>query len=564
MAKSALMIASILVPISIASGLRNVVFIVADDLRPWPELSSLSLEVPDGLPSAHTPNMEKFVRNATRFTRAYAQIAVCAPSRTSFLTGRYPDSTRIWTIGPYFRAELNKYDGDGAGDRAVTMPQHFLQNGFNATGFGKVFHDGNASGDPLNASNPSEDIAYSWFDFDASPGFPGDASCQSCMLDRCNYTDYPGNYSWTDCPCRDECFEDGATAVAAEKRLGEVAEAWHKDKKNFFLGVGFHRPHLPFIAPSRFFSALPSAEDFPLAAHAHIPSGAPAIASSHSWECRANKDVEAAVNDTTYEAIVADAKARELRRGYYAARSFVDHCIGRVLGAIEENGLSDDTVVAIIGDHGWHLGEQGQWGKSTNWDHGTRVPLLLRAPHLPGSHGRLSEDLVELVDVFPTLVELSGLPLPQPSQQPFLQGKSLAPLLQQTGGAPLRDASFSQFPHDPACVTAHNGKECTHSHGYPQVDGRQNVMGYTLRTEEWRFTLWTKFDWDKLAPQWGETLGMELYSHAGDDGFHYDDFENENLAYDPEHASRVEAMTKQLKRMQKEKAAPGLEFPALI
>jgi len=113
-------------------------------------------------------------------------------------------------------------------------------------------------------------------------------------------------------------------------------------------------------------------------------------------------------------------------------------------------------------------------------------------------------------------------------------------------------------------MTTSKAKKCTHSHGYPQVDGRQNVMGYTLRTEEWRFTLWTKFDWDNLVPQWGETFGMELYSHAGDDGFHYDDFENENLAYDPEHASRVEAMTKQLKHMQEEKAASGLEFPALV
>lgn len=278
-------------------------------------------------------------------------------------------------------------------------------------------------------------------------------------------------------------------AIAAAKRIKEAAAVWHVGGVPFFLAVGMHRPHLPFIAP-RFFDQLPAVEDFPLPANGSIPLGAASIAPSHAWECRSNNGIRDDLDDTNYEARLSESKSRELRRAYYAARSFVDHGFGLVLDALRENGVYEDTVVAIIGDHGWHLGEQGQWGKSTNWDHGMRVPLMVRAPHLEGSHGKMSSSLVEFVDLFPSLVELAGLPLPFPGQEPLLQGRSLAPLLASDNmDVQLRAVSFSQYPNDPACKITHDSNACVHGHGYPQ-DTSRDVMGYTIRSKDWRFTLW--------------------------------------------------------------------------
>lgn len=267
------------------------------------------------------------------------------------------------------------------------------------------------------------------------------------------------------------------------------------------------------------------------------------------------RDVKEQLDDTDYKAQLSDDKARELRRAYYAARSFVDHSMGMVLDALQAENIYDDTVVAIIGDHGWHLGEQGQWGKSTNWDHGMRVPLLVRAPDLKNSHGKLSSSLVELVDLFPTFVELAGLPLPSQGQQPLLQGMSLAPLLHDMDGSFTwpRKFAFSQYPNDPACETTHSAKDCVHGHGYPQDTGR-DVMGYTIRNEDWRFTLWADFDWQSLTPRWSSIQGVELYSHKGDDLVHYDIFENENLADRSEYADLVRTMTERTHWLQKHQA----------
>lgn len=351
--------------------------------------------------------------------------------------------------------------------------------------------------------------------------------------------------------------------------MAELAAAGKGDEAAapFFLAVGFHRPHLPFVAPQRFFDALPQAPEFPLPRTYSQPADAPPIAADHAWEVRAYKDVKQCINDTNYQAAVLDAQARELRRAYYAARAFVDTCVGRVLDALRRHDVYEDTVVALMGDHGWHLGEQGQWGKSTNWEAATRVPFAIRSvqPQHSASHGATSDALVELVDLAPTLFSLAGLPLPQPGEEPQLQGADLAPLFEEGqgrasgsrggGAAAFRNASFSQFPHDPRCERTHDAKTCTHGHGYPQVDSPGDVMGYTLRTSEWRFTVWVPFLWEHSPPwpDWNATrrVGRELYAHHGDDGSSYDTFENVNVAELPENAELVARLTEQLKQTQK-------------
>lgn len=502
-------------------------------MRPWPGLSA------DLNASTLTPNIDALAKAGVRFVQAYSQISVCAPSRTSFLTGRYPDSTRVWTIGPYFRSELNKYDGAGAGDHVITLPQFFRQRGYNTTGYGKVFHNGNASGNPHNASNPSNDLAYSWDSFDEVAGFPADEACQQCLLSQCTvpFSKYPGNGSWARCECDDRCFEDGAMAALAADRVAELSMARRRFGTPFFLAVGFHRPHLPFVAPSRFFDAIPPTSILP-ATHPHLPIHAPAISPSHSWELRSFRDVKPFINDTNYQASVAETESRVLRRGYYAARAFVDACVGTVLEALKANAAWGNTVVALIGDHGYQLGEQGQWAKQTAFELGMRVPLVLRAPQeqYVGGHGCKAAALVELVDLFPSLIELSGLQLPGKQSQPLLQGRSLAPLVADptgTGGraTAIRNFSFSQYPHDPRCERTHTVQSCTHGHGYIQDECKGCIMGYTIRSSEWRLTVWQKYGWKILEPLWFvNNSGVELYSHKGDIGVNFNEFELENVA----------------------------------
>jgi len=423
----------------------NVVFIVADDLRT--DLGTY------GHPEALTPHLDALARRGVRFDRAYCQQAVCNPSRASVLTGQRPDVLRVWDLRTHFRDTLPD---------AVTLPQHFRAHGYHAVSLGKVFHNQGVRqrptfpfADPVSWSEPPEFAEGAhWQDW-VVPGQPGPPERRG------------GATQCLDVP--DEAYFDGQIATAATRRLRTL-----RDKgQPFFLAVGFWKPHLPFNAPKRYWDLYDRTQLAPPASTLP-PEGAPALAGHHSPELRSYEGIPK-------EGPLPREQVAELRHGYLAAVTFLDAQVGRVLAALRDLGLEDSTIVVFWSDHGFHLGESALWGKSTNYERDTRVPLIIAAPG-HGKAGTSTRALVELVDLFPTLTELCGLPTPID-----LAGISLAPVLRQPS-LPGKEYAVSQHPR-------------------PYFNGQLTVMGYTLRSQEHRYV-----EWRSVAS--GEIVAQELYESA--------------------------------------------------
>ncbi len=432
-------------PVLEAQGRRkNALFIAVDDLRP-----TLGCY---GDPAAFTPNIDLLASRGTVFRRAYCQQAVCNPSRASLLTGRRPDAIGVWDLEAHFRDTLPD---------AVTLPQHFKNNGYVTRGIGKIYHgNGRSSSDPPSWTDPPI--------YDQLP--PWDrryASLQNLLgrgLKRNSFddSDVPDNYYIDGLVCK-----EAVRALDNLKRVGEP----------FFLGVGFRKPHLPFCAPRKYWD-LYSPDAIPAPSPSAHPEGAPEAAVRTWNELETYRDIP-------LEGPIPEEKIRQLRHGYYACVSYIDVLIGRVLTALEHNGLGENTVVALCSDHGFHLGEQGLWTKSNNYEVATRTPLIVSAP---GQTANAVEGLTELVDIYPTLLELCHLP---PDEG--LEGVSLVPLM----SAPTRTwkkAAFSQFPRDRT--------ESRHR-------GEGDMMGYALRTDRFRYVEWRE-------GRSGPVLARELYDHRAD------------------------------------------------
>lgn len=436
----------------------NVLFVMADDLRP--ELATYGSV-------AVTPNLDRLARRAVRFERAYCQQAVCNPSRSSMLTGRRPDTLRIWNNGAHFRE--NNPD-------VATLPLWFKTHGYEARCVGKIFHNWHTKerGDPRSWSAP-EFLHYANHGDDL-PQVEGPMPPNLATGGGRNYGAAPL------CECRDvadEAYYDGRVAAEAVRVLGEV-----KDRP-FFLAVGFWKPHAPFNAPKRYWDLYDRASLPPL--DPSRPAGAPELAFHDSREIRGLPP-----NQIDF----APEQTAEMRHGYLAGVSCMDAQLGRVLDALEVHGLEDKTVVVFAGDHGYHLGEHSLWAKTSNFELDARVPLLIATPGGKNG-GQSSRSLVELLDLFPTLVELCGLPAPQ-----GLEGTSLVPVLNDALTS-VKPAAFTQHPRP------------TYFDREPA--GVPRAMGYSVRTARVRYTEWR--DWETR-----EVLARELYEHAADPG------ETRNLA----------------------------------
>lgn len=466
----------------------NVLFIAVDDLRPEAGCYGNTL--------IRTPNIDRLAARGTTFLRAYCQQAVCSPSRTSLLLGRRPDTTQVYDLQTHFRLHLPD---------VTTLPEHFKNHGYHTQGLSKIYHGG-------------LDDRRSWSVPHWSPSVPGYGSPQILaelraeqarlreqhggpaerVLQRDPETGTPLKLSqpkfrargpaWEAAPVDDDDLADGQTAKRAVEVLREI-----KDKP-FFLAVGFLKPHLPFVAPKKYFDMY-RREQFRLAANPNPPKDCPEIA-LHNWgELRAYKDIPT-------QGPLPDETALDLIHGYYAATSYTDAMIGRVLDELDRLGLADRTVVVLWGDHGWHLGDHGLWCKHSNFEKATRAPLIISAPRQKAAGSRCRA-LVEFVDIYPTLVELCGLPMPE-----GLEGVSAAPLLDEPERV-WKTAAFSQYP-------------------------RSGAMGYTIRTDRYRYT-----EWRSKKP--GPLLGVELYDHQQDPE------ENVNLAGRPECKEVIEQLAAQLK-----------------
>ncbi|HWW76393.1 MAG TPA: sulfatase, partial [Pyrinomonadaceae bacterium] len=369
----------------------NVLFLIADDLRP--ELGAY------GHPFVKSPNIDRLAARGTRFDRAYAQYPLCNPSRTSLLTGRYPTETGVMDNNKYFRAEHPDY---------VTLPQYFKAHGYATLRTGKIFHGGiddqiswTEGGEPVdpaivnrgtNNARPAQPAQRPRVerDPDEAEGDPpvraaNEGERRRMASDRIVVLEGEG-----------ETHGDYKTATRAIDYLER-----YKDRP-FFLAVGFVKPHSPPTAPRKFFDLYdPARVELPpdFAPRPAAPSGFPELSVP-----RRNADLFIG-RDATPE------QAREMIRAYRASTSFVDAQVGRVLEALERLGLKENTVVVFWGDHGYHLGEKGKWSKAYSlFEVATRVPLLVA---VPGAKGGATTRLVQLLDLYPTLAELCGLPQPQ-------------------------------------------------------------------------------------------------------------------------------------------------------
>ncbi len=450
----------------------NVLFIAVDDLRP-------SFGAAYNGP-IQTPNLDKLAARGTTFLRAYCQQAVCSPSRTSLLTGQRPDATRVYDLVKHFRTTL---------PNVVTLPQYFQQNGYHAQGMGKIYHGG--LDDKQSWSVPH------WTPKKPMWGPQGQAIQRRNVaaaeaggedLNRIGARQRgPAYESVPNVP--DNYFGDGAIADHAIETLQQIG----KGAKPFFLAVGFSRPHLPFVAPAKYWD-LYRPSDIRLPANYNKPPENAVPVALHTWgELR------------SYHAIpktgpVSDEQARSLIHGYYAATSYMDAQVGRVLDELDRRGLRDNTIVVLWGDHGWSLGEHGLWCKHTNFEDSARAPLLLSVPGQKAP-GKKTRALAEFVDIYPTLCAAAGLPVPA-----NLAGKSLLPLTANPNTV-IKTAAVSQYPR-----------------GNAQTG---NVMGYSLRTDRYRYT------------EWGYR-GAELYDHERDPG------ENINIANRPENKALVARLSRQL------------------
>ena len=438
----------------------NVVFIIADDLRP--ELGAY------GVPGIKTPNIDGLAARSTRFDRAYTQYPVCNPSRSSFLTGRYPTETKVLNNNDYFR----RIDPS-----TVTLPQYFKNNGYSTLRTGKIFHGG-------------IDDQVSW----TEGGEPTDPN----ITERGNPNFRPAQQSQSD-PAQAQTAgvntaDRGSDRIVVLEGEGETHGDYraatravnfiqkYKDQP-FFLAVGFVKPHSPPTAPKKYFdlydvNKIPLPVDFGTSPKAL--AGAPEISISP-------RNADLFIGRESPPEL-----SREMKRAYWASTSFMDAQVGRVLEALEKNGLRDDTIIVFFGDHGYHLGEKGKWSKAYSlYELGLRVPLLIA---MPNQKGQASKRVVELLDLYPTLAELCDLP--KPDRQ---SGESIARVVKSPNAA---------FDRPAYSVTVY-GKS----------------FGRSIRTSKWHYV-----EWDE-----GKS-GRMLY--AVEDDPH----ELKNLSEDPKYASVVSDM----------------------
>jgi uncharacterized sulfatase len=430
----------------------NVLFVAVDDMN-----NDLGCY---GHPLVKSPNIDRLAKMGVRFDRAYCQFPLCSPSRSSLMTGLRPGTTRVFDLKYHFRKGLPD---------VVTLPQMFMNNGYYAARVGKIYHYGN----PGDIGTSGLDDPPSWKHF-VNPAGRDKTVLENDIM---NYTPNRGLGSamafLSDAKGKDEEHTDGKVALEGIKLIEE-----HKDKP-FFLAIGFYKPHTPYVAPKKYFDLYPKDKiDLPKVAAEDVKDvPKPALASTAPWP---------------YFGVTKD-QARECKQAYYAAISFVDAQIGKLLDTMDKHKLLDNTVVVFWSDHGYHLGEHGLWMKQSLFEESARVPLIIVAPGAKGN-GQVCVRTVEFVDLYPTLADLAGLTPPK-----NLEGASLKPLLDDPKKAWDRPA-------------------------YTQVQ-RGNFPGYSVRTERWRYT-----EWDDGKK------GAQLYDHDADP------HEYKNLIDDAKYAKVVEEM----------------------
>ena len=453
----------------------NVLFLAADDMRP--QLGCYGDAV------VKSPNIDRLAGRGVVFNRAYCQQALCSPSRISLLSGRYPSTTRIYQIGPALRETMPDI---------VTLPQHFKNNGYFTRSLGKIYHVG--IDDPASWSVPSYQPKAPRLGPIGREGVQkvrqeAKKSGRKLPVKGKGAANF-GTPPFESPDVADDGLADGDIANTAVASLHEFAQ---KPGQPFFLGCGFLNPHVPWVAPKRYWDLYRS-EDLKLPDNQYVPRGAPVYAAKSGDDFYWYAGVPA-------DRHIGPEYGRDCLHGYLAAISYVDAQVGKVLAALEKEGLAENTVVFFWGDHGYYMGEHSWWGgKHNNYEGATRCALIASVPGMKAA-GRRTDGIVEFVDMYPTMVELCGLPAPVGTQ-----GASFKGLLEEPEGRG-KERAFSWYPKG----------------GY---------LGRTMRTERWRYVEW--------ADKEGKIAAVELYDHQSDPE------ENQNVADRGENKGVVDELHKQM------------------
>jgi arylsulfatase A-like enzyme len=449
---------------------KNVLFIAIDDYKP--------LAGAYGIEKMHTPAIDGLAAQGATFTNAHCQQAVCGPSRASLLTGMRPDYTRVWDL----KTQIRDVRPD-----IVTLPQYFKEQGYLTAGVGKIF-------DPRSVDSGVDTVSWSipfgktWeLDYNPDHGQPAAHYHNPQIKAWAAEAAEQGKTGWgavnryleerggwpafesEDVP--DNAYEDGAIADRGVQWIKEHA----KDAQPFFIAVGFKKPHLPFVAPKKYWD-LYDRNAIELAEFTERAKGSPSYAYHNFGELRSYSGIPG-------KGPVDPDMQKTLIHGYYACVSFIDAQVAKLLKALDESGEREDTIIVLWGDHGFHLGDHGLWCKHTNYEQATRAPMVFAGPGV--KNGLSNDSPTEFVDIFPTLAELAGLPVPE-----HLQGTSLVPIL-DGGVDEVKAFAVSQWP-------------------------RAGKMGYALRSGRFRYVAWYDVDEGQIPDGSATPDAEELFDYEED------------------------------------------------
>jgi len=499
----------------------NVLFIAIDDLKPI--LGCY------GNKMIKTPNIDKIAKNGTIFLANYCQQAVCGPTRASIMTGKRPDYTKVWDLKTKMR-DMNP--------NILSIPQYFVSQGYSTQGVGKVYDVRCVDKD---LDKPSWSVPYYLTDkslYSKQTGEPAINYYQNPAtkelakksLQEAYANGLKGEAATTDALVRvkpsvesmdvpDDAYTDGVHARMAKNILIGLS----KKNEPFFLAVGFSKPHLPFVSPKKYWD-LYDRSKMPLAPFQQTTENAVTIAYHNAGELRAYTDIDP-INSFTDQKLglsLSVDKQKELIHGYYAAISYTDAQFGIVLNTLDSLGLTDNTIIVLWGDHGWHLGDHNLWCKHSNFENAARAPLIISAPGLASSSVKSP---TEFVDIFPTLCDLANLKIPA-----NLDGKSLVPAMKKPATV-IKEYSVSQYPRSGPVSESERL-------GYADAE----FMGYSIRTAQYRYTIWMKDRW-RTSQVFNKDLivGAELYDYQKDP------LEKVNVAVKKEYAVALKKMQDYMK-----------------
>ncbi|XP_060800633.1 iduronate 2-sulfatase isoform X2 [Amyelois transitella] len=409
--------------------------------------------------------------------------ALCAPSRNSMLTGRRPDALHLYDFYSYWRTSVGNF---------TTIPQYFKENGYETYSIGKIFHPG-------ISSNYTDDYPLSWSHL---PYHPSTDKYKDAAVCKDTPTAIPKKNLL--CPVKVTDQPEGSLPDIQSVDYAKEILSKRKSNKPFFLAVGFHKPHIPFKYPQKYLDRIPLKKVHP-PKHPYMPLNMPTVA-WHPWTDVRRRDDIHRLNISFPYGIMPSNWALKVRQNYYAAETYIDDLLGILMGCVNRN----DTIVVLTSDHGWSLGENGLWAKYSNFDVALKVPLIFNIPNV--KHKSI-ESPVELIDIFPTLVQLSGIKanIPKCSNTEAaicFDGQSLVPLMtSETNRLNSKLFAISQYPR-PSVYPKRNSDK-------PRLKDIK-IMGYSIRTKRYRYTEWISFNSSKFTRNWDINYGVELYDHIRD------------------------------------------------